>query len=379
MTKKTATGVIVFSLQFLACFFPGNGTESECRRVKEKDGSTNEMIKGMFVFGSSLVDNGNNNFLQNSTAKADFLPYGIDFPHGPSGRFTNGKNVIDLLGEMLKLPCLIPTFTDPSTKGSKVVHGVNFASGASGILDDTGFLARQVISLNQQIRNFEDVTLAEVEKELGSQSKEILGNYLFVVGAGGNDYSFNYFLRKPHNNVSLQVFTAILTNSLSQQLQKLYNLGARKFVLMSVNPLGCVPMVNGMRKGRCIKALNKAATRFNDGLKSLIDVAKSDMPNSNLVFVNSYKIISDIIKNPASKGFKDANNTCCELVPSIQLGGSGVLCKKGGKTCAERSAHVFFDGLHPTEAVNIHIATKAFTSYLQTEVYPINVNQLAKL
>ena len=66
-------------------------------------------------------------------------------------------------------------------------------------------------------------------------------------------------------------------------------------------------------------------------------------------------------------------------MPSIQLRGSGVLCKKGGKTCGDRSAHVFFDGLHPTEAVNIQIATKAFTSYLQTEVYPINVNQLAKL
>ncbi|XWS21861.1 hypothetical protein CRYUN_Cryun30bG0092100 [Craigia yunnanensis] len=148
---------------------------------------------------------------------------------------------------------------------------------------------------------------------------------------------------------------------------------------MSVNPLGCVPMVNALRKGRCIKALNQAATLFNDGLKSLIDVAKADMPTSNLVFVNSYKIIRDIIKNPASKGFKDANSACCELVPSNQLRGSGVLCKKGGKTCGDRNANVFFDGLHPTEAVNIQIATKAFTSYLQTEVYPVNVNQLAKL
>lgn len=94
----------------------------------------------MFVFGSSLVDNGNNNFLQNSKAKADYFPYGIDFPYGPSGRFTNGKNVIDLLGDQLKLP-LIPTFADPSTKGTKIIHGVNYASGASGILDDTGLLA----------------------------------------------------------------------------------------------------------------------------------------------------------------------------------------------------------------------------------------------
>ena len=95
----------------------------------------------MFVFGSSLVDNGNNNFLTNSLAKADFSPYGVDFPLGPSGRFTNGENVIDILGKKLQLSDYIPSFTDPSTRGGRIVNGVNFASGGSGILDDTGALA----------------------------------------------------------------------------------------------------------------------------------------------------------------------------------------------------------------------------------------------
>lgn len=86
-----------------------------------------------------------------------------------------------------------------------------------------------------------------------------------------------------------------------------------------------------------------------------------------------------MVSNVRFSGFEDANNPCCEVVPSVLLGGSGVLCKEGGKTCSDRRAHVFFDGLHPTEAVNVEIVTKAFTSYLQTEVYPINVHQLAKL
>lgn len=97
--------------------------------------------KGMFVFGSSLVDNGNNNFLSNSLAKADYSPYGVDFPLGPSGRFTNSENVIDILGKKLNLPNYLPSFNDPSTRGSKIVQGVNFASGGSGILDSTGALA----------------------------------------------------------------------------------------------------------------------------------------------------------------------------------------------------------------------------------------------
>ncbi|KAF5467644.1 hypothetical protein F2P56_011876, partial [Juglans regia] len=380
MIRKTPIKLIFSCLSVLAYSSTCSTTTSHSSgAVKERAG-----IKGFFIFGSSLVDNGNNNYLQNSIAKADYLPYGIDFPLGPTGRFTNGKNVVDLLGDHLKLPSFIPVFTDPSTKGSKIVHGVNYASASSGILDDTGSLAGQVINLNQQIRNFEKVTLPELEAQVGCTSGVVLPNYLFIVGTGGNDYSFNYFLRKSKSNVSLQAFTANLTASLSQQLKKLYNLGARKFVLMSVNPIGCSPMAMAMvmtnrrtRSNGCVQGVNRAAHLFNTYLKSLVDDSKQLMPGSTFVFVNSYKIIRDIIKNPISKGFKDTSRPCCE-VASLSEGGNGVLCKRGGKACAERSSHVFFDGLHPTEAVNIQIASKAYESDLKTEVYPTNIKSLAK-
>ena len=50
-----------------------------------------------FVFGDSQFDNGNNNVL-NTTAKVNYLPYGIDFPEGPTGRFSNGRNIPDVIG-----------------------------------------------------------------------------------------------------------------------------------------------------------------------------------------------------------------------------------------------------------------------------------------
>lgn len=77
-------------------------------------------------------------------------------------------------------------------------------------------------------------------------------------------------------------------------------------------------------------------------------------------------------------GFREGSSPCCE-VPSLSEGGNGVFCKRGGQVCANRSNHVYFDGLHPTEAVNIQIATKAYYSTLKTEVYPINIGQLARL
>ncbi|KAK2980912.1 hypothetical protein RJ640_013414 [Escallonia rubra] len=328
---------------------------------------------GMFVFGSSLVDNGNNNYLKDTMAKADFVPYGMDFPLGPSGRFTNGKNVIDLLGDHLQLPAFIPVFNDPSTNVSRMLLGVNYASGGSGILDETGTVAGNVTSLNQQIKNFEEVTLPILKEEQLRRGDELLPNYLFVVGSGGNDYSLNYFLGKS-NSTSLEAFTQNLTTTLSRQLKKLYSLGARKFVIMGLYPLGCSPSVRArqpLRNG-CIQSLNMVAHLFNAQLKSLVDVIKPQMPGSTLVYVNSYKIVSDIIENPSSRGFNDTSSTCCEV-------GNGILCKRGGSACANRSNYVYFDGLHPTEAVNVVLAAKAYASNQNAEVYPMNVEQLTKL
>ncbi|XP_057793486.1 GDSL esterase/lipase At1g29670-like [Salvia miltiorrhiza] len=337
--------------------------------------------KGMFVFGSSLVDNGNNNFLRNSFAKADFSPYGVDFPLGASGRFTNGENVIDILGKKLQLPGYIPPFNDPSTRGTNIVHGVNFASGGSGILDNTGALAGNVTSLNEQISNFEKVSLPELEQQLGSNNrKKRLSDYLFVVGSGGNDYSLNYFLGLAGANVSLQAFTTNLTATLSTQLKRLHGLGARKFVLMAINPNGCSPMATARvpTQEGCVENLNRASLMFNANLKNLVDDIRPQMPASKLVFVNSYNILSDIITSPTSQGFRDASSSCCE-VRQVSEGGTGILCKRGGSICTNRSEYVFFDGLHPTEAVNDIIATKAFSSLLRAEVYPYNVRKLSQI
>ncbi|KAK3008042.1 hypothetical protein RJ639_014937 [Escallonia herrerae] len=168
-------------------------------------------------------------------------------------------------------------------------------------------------------------------------------------------------------------------------LQKLYSLGARKFLIMGLYPLGCSPSVRARQplRNRCIQSLNMVAHLFNAHLKSLVDVIKPQMPGSTLVYVNSYKIIRDIIKNPSSKGiisankvnyvgFNDTSSACCEV-------GNGILCKRGGSTCANRSSYVYFDGLHPTEAVNVVLASKAYASNRNAEVYPMNVEQLTKL
>lgn len=59
-----------------------------------------------FIFGDSWVDTGNNNKLK-TKCKVNYPPYGIDFPEGSTGRFTNGRNSADLIGLFLSPSFLI--------------------------------------------------------------------------------------------------------------------------------------------------------------------------------------------------------------------------------------------------------------------------------
>lgn len=61
--------------------------------------SQSQKVPGLFVFGDSLVEVGNNTFL-NTIARANYFPYGIDFGRGSTGRFSNGKSLIDFIGKI---------------------------------------------------------------------------------------------------------------------------------------------------------------------------------------------------------------------------------------------------------------------------------------
>jgi phospholipase/lecithinase/hemolysin len=72
-------------------------------------------------------------------------------------------------------------------------------------------------------------------------------------------------------------------------------------------------------------------------------------------------------------GITETYKACCEIGPS------GVLCRRGGPICSDRTKYVFFDGLHPTDVVNARIARKGYGSASPQEAYPINVKKLAML
>ena len=80
-----------------------------------------------FVFGDSLVDNGNNNDIA-SLARANYPPYGIDFAGGATGRFSNGLTTVDAICKLSLcilspfLVCFVSSFVCIE------VHGFSFVA-----------------------------------------------------------------------------------------------------------------------------------------------------------------------------------------------------------------------------------------------------------
>ena len=66
----------------------------------------------IYIFGDSMSDVGNNNYLLLSLAKCNYPWYGIDYKTGyPTGRFTNGRTIGDIMGERANSLSCIGSFS----------------------------------------------------------------------------------------------------------------------------------------------------------------------------------------------------------------------------------------------------------------------------
>lgn len=338
------------------------------------NGETKAMVPAMFIFGDSLIDNGNNNDLP-SFAKANYFPYGIDFNGGPTGRFCNGLTMVDTIAQQLGLP-LIPAFSQVS--GEQIRYGVNYASAAAGILDDTGrnFVGR--IPFNQQISNFE-TTLNEF-RNLGvgqADLSESLSRSIFFVGMGSNDYLNNYLMPNyaTKNQYNGQQFADLLAHQYTQQLTRLYNLGARKFVIAGLGLMGCIPSILSQSAiGLCSDPVNALIDPFNLNTKAMINNLSANLPGTKFSYIDIHSMFQDLLANHQSYGFNVINQGCC----GIGRNRGQITCLPFQVPCPERNRYIFWDAFHPTEAVNILFGENSFSGGTNF-VYPINIHQLAQI
>ncbi|RWR89168.1 GDSL esterase/lipase [Cinnamomum micranthum f. kanehirae] len=329
----------------------------------------------LFIFGDSLSDNGNNNNLA-TLAKSNYQPYGIDFPDGPTGRFCNGRTAVDFIAQFLGFDHFIPPFANIT--GRDILSGVNYASGGSGIRDETGANLGQHISLSMQVVNFH-ATVEQLKIVLGSKTSvaDYLSKCLYSVNIGVNDYANNYFIPEYYSTSRLytpEQFATVLIQQYSEQLKIMYNYGARKVALMGLFQYGCVPLDLAQNNGACNSTVNSAIDLFNAKLPSLVDDLNKILDGAKFTFVNNTAISNDIGMNGQAYGFTVANAACCSVLTGVET------CRIHGSTCQNRSEYVFWDQAHPTEAFHLINAKGMYNSSSSSSyTYPVNIQQLAQL
>uniref|UniRef100_A0A6N2MFV4 GDSL esterase/lipase n=1 Tax=Salix viminalis TaxID=40686 RepID=A0A6N2MFV4_SALVM len=327
----------------------------------------------LFIFGDSLSDNGNNMVLS-TNVKASYLPYGVDFPFGTSGRCSNGLNIPDVIAELLGFENYIPPFGVGGCKD--FMNGVNYASSAGGILEMTASLLGQRYTMDLQLYNHK-IIASRIAKELGGAdvASKYLGQCIYAVEMGYNDYLNNYN-SEGYNSSKIytpEQFAQLLVQTYETQLERLYGEGARKIAVFGLIRIGCMPsyiQMYGADNSSCVDKLNHEVQLFNNQLQKLIPKLNANLPGAKFTYINSYEIDSEDFE---SLGFKVINKGCCD-VPTGQIP-----CEPLTYPCSNRDEHVYWDGAHYTEARARIFAERAYKRQLAVDAYPYDISELAKV
>ncbi|PON45627.1 Lipase [Parasponia andersonii] len=348
---------------------------------------SHKLAPALNVFGSSAVDAGNNNKFH-TFAKYNYLPYGIDFPEGASGRPTNGYNLADYIAQSLGLE-IPPPINSVNPRLSKNIDGFNYASSLSGTLNTTGTdTYRGVMSLYRQIHLFKATIRQQLKPLLKTHSslKEHLAKSIFLLSTGVNDYSLTLLRNEKRDNESAAsprqidfeevhyAFSQDLVEKYASLLEYLYKLGARKFVVINAEAMGCLPYE--VQKATpvdpvCVDPLNFLIFNFNRLLSRKISELGPKLPGTTFIIGNNYEHTETLVLNPTSLGLKEGFNPCCKVTKNGR-------CDAKILPCTERDEYAFFDGFNPTQAANKVFANECFNG-TSGVCSPLNVQQLAAL
>ncbi|WOK98837.1 GDSL esterase/lipase [Canna indica] len=334
--------------------------------------AAHKVLAELSLYGPPLFANPIN--IHHDVPKANFSPYGIDYPGGiPTGRFTNGFNSIDFIAKAIGLVMSPPSYLSLANEEHQMEmkRGVNFASGGSGILDTTG---EDVISMTKQIKDFESVAANLTAREGDKFASALLKRSLFFCSVGSNDLFAFATLLTPGNSSQKDEIVALVVNKYKDQLQTLYHLGARKFAISGTGSIGCIPGVRVLiPSGDCYAELNDLSARFNTALKALLEELRTSLKGFEYSFADVNEMGVQVEANPHKYGFTELKAACC---------GSGWLnseqiCSANMTYCSNRSEYYFWDQVHPSQAAYKLAAQLSVNGTLQF-AEPINIHQLLK-
>ncbi|XBI57742.1 hypothetical protein VPH35_039077 [Triticum aestivum] len=275
-----------------------------------------------------------------------------------------------------------PAYHSLPAKGvvPQMKSGVNFASGGSGLQENTGLLpcGRPVYSMTDQLEKF----TAAVQM-MGDDSDDLISRSLFFISVGSNDlFEYAYPWPTPPNRNDT-AFLGCLVDHYKTYLQELYAAGARKFSIVSPSLVGCCPSQravavthnNDTDEFNCFGAANKLSRQLYPMIDSMLQGLNADLDGMNYSLSDSVGMAQMVF----ASGGKAVNLTVVDTACCAGTGRFGVgQCNTSAKLCPNRDDFMFWDGFHPTEEASFLAAIEIFGD-TGKYLHPMNVRQLAAL
>ncbi|TVU23219.1 hypothetical protein EJB05_30186, partial [Eragrostis curvula] len=199
----------------------------------------------------------------------------------------------------------------PSPTKMEGFTGFNYATGDAGIRNFTnGDITNPLF---YQIGFFES-TRSQLKTLLGGRKplNYFLSKSLFVVGIGTMDLfpDYNPYWDNPENDNQTEV--QHLISLYGEALTKLHAMGARKFGIINMGPVGCSPIVMRVTHGQdpCNTGMNNLAQEFNRALAPLLSDLRSKLRGFRYSLADFYGFTNATFANPSASGFTNTMGMC---------------------------------------------------------------------
>lgn len=286
---------------------------------------------GIVVFGTSLSDSGNAFALRGGTnTPPDYLLDPLLVPAAPYARgghhFSNGATWVEQLARSLRLAGSVrPAF------GSNSPKATNYAVGAARAYDDG-----HNFNLSNQVQAF-----------LADHGGHAPSDALYVIEMGGNDIRDAIVAYQTGGPDAAQAILQEAIASIAENIQVLYQAGARQFLVWLPPNVGVTPairMLDQMSPGAAQLATGLSQA-FHAGLSGVL-TQLSAIPDISITRLDAFTLLNDIVADPQGYGLTNTRQAC--VMPSSEP-----------FFCQAPDEYLFWDGIHPTRAAHTIVAQAA--------------------
>lgn len=370
----------------------------------------------VYAFGDSLTDVGNAiATYPEKFQHSELDPYGVEFPQHPADRYSDGKLFIDFLAFGVRRR---PIYAFMRSTGGDFTYGTNFAVSGSSARNvtywnrDAGFYTPFSLDIQGQWKKRYQERLwfyENLNPGIVSQSLPFLNNTgksLYLIYAGFQDYFMSLYDNTLTPQQALLIVPDVVKaiEYLVDELVKVQGFNppplnqrvefptAQNILIANLPPLGCIPaMLTQFQSPNasydtygCLDEINAISAAHNQYLMESVIALRAKYPTVKIYHGDMHGVFTDILTNPLAYNVTQPLKACCGVGGSYNFN-KDVWCSYTGKVgnefvnlttapCANRQAHLSWDGIHTSNTFNKAAATAFLTGKHITPTGGFNCN-----